>query len=64
MTLIFIVEIYLRLGSYSLHNLQVHISHFQDFTFDLNVVNEPASLYSDGNFAQTIGTLYVTASRP
>ena len=33
----------------SLYNLQVHISHFQDFIFDLNTVNEPASLDSDGN---------------
>ena len=46
-----------------MHNLQIHISHFQDFIFDLNIVNEPASLYSDGNFAQIIGALYVTARR-
>ena len=45
-----------------MHNLQVHISHFQDFNFNLNA-NEPASLYSDGNFAHIIGTLYVTVSR-
>ena len=44
--------------------LQVHISHFQDFIFDLNAVNEPASLYSDGNFDQRTGALYVTVSRP
>ena len=25
---------------------------------------KPASLYSDGNFAQIIGALYVTVSRP
>ena len=56
-TLIFIVLIYPRLGSYSLHSLQVHISHFQDFIFDLNAVKEPASLYADGSFAQIIGAL-------
>ena len=39
-------------------------SHFQDFIFYLNEVNEPASLYFDGNFAQIIGALYVTVSRP
>ena len=31
---------------------KVHISHFQDLIFDLNAVNEPASLYPDSNFAQ------------
>ena len=46
------------------NNLQVHISHFQDFVFYLNAVNEPASLYSDGDLAQRIGALYVTVSRP
>ena len=54
---------YPRLGSYFLHNLQVHVSHFQDYIFDLNAVNEPTSLYSDGNFAQMIRVLYVTVSR-
>ena len=47
-----------------LHNLQVHISHFQDFIFDSNAVNEPARLYSDGNFAKRLAAPYVTVSRP
>ena len=55
---------YPRLSSYSLHNLQVPTSHFQDFIFDLNAVKEHASVYSDGHFAQIIGALYVTSPRP
>ena len=34
------------------------------FIFYLNAVNEPASLYSDGNLDQRTDALYATVSRP
>ena len=41
-----------------------YIFHISNFIFDLNAVNEPARLYSDGNFAQRLAAPYVTDSRP
>ena len=55
---------YRRFGWYFLHSLHEHISHFQDFIFDLNSFNEAACTYLGGSFAQIVGAMYVNVSRP